>query len=138
LTAQAYTNHYAEIVAYFVTNPGTTHTFGPWSCTLGALDFPDPGFGVVAGINADMFYAFGGVRDFTVTSYQLTMQDVGFNNIWPVVNITAQGSFTDLYDFDIYNGTLSRMGATVQAGFPTLGGAGRVFQETIKFNGTWP
>ena len=126
---------YAEILTYFNSHPGNTHTFGPWNCSLQNFAFPDAG--MFPSVDADMFYAFAGVDRFTVASYQLTMHDIGNFN-WDVLKIEAEGSFYDLYDFDINAGGFSVPAAKVQSGYPTLGASGRVFQEDkVNFKGVW-
>lgn len=51
-----------------------------------------------------------------------------------VVRITYEGQFTDLYDFDYYTDGIDA--AVVQAGFGTLGQAGRVYYDTVQFSRT--
>jgi hypothetical protein len=134
LGEQAIADHYLEMFNYFTAHPGSTHTFGPWSCSLPDFNFPNSGD---HSVDFDMFYAFALVDSFTVTSYQMTMHDSGNFN-YDVLSITAEGSFKDLYDFDIWAGGFSEPAAKVQAGYPTLGTAGRVFQvDKVNFNGTW-
>jgi hypothetical protein len=126
--------HRIEIETYFHDHPGTSHTFGPWSCTLPYFIFPDTGS--LTGTDADMYFAFAQVHDFTVTSYSVKLQDS--SGAWDVKAITAAGHFSDLYDFDITAGGFSIPAAKVQAGYPTLGSAGRVFKESqVNFNGSW-
>lgn len=126
--------HYAEIATYFSSYPGDTHTFGPWSCSLPSFGFS---YGL-GGVDDDMAFSFGGVETVTVDSYQLTLHDNGMLN-WVAVGLSAQGHFYDLYDFDIFGAYPSAFAAPVQAGYPTLGDAGRVFQvDRVNFNGTWP
>jgi len=51
-----------------------------------------------------------------------------------------EGEFNDIYDFNYKKGGISRRGATVQAGFPTLlGYSGKVFKLHVRFDGatTW-
>ena len=51
-----------------------------------------------------------------------------------VTHISYTGSFTDIYDFNYTGAYPSEHGATVQAGFPTLGVGGRVFRDRVEFS----
>jgi len=114
--------------------PLYTFVFGPWTCTL-SVTFPP----AVGGIwdnayDQDMYYAFHTVGEMIVTSYKLKIKEI--NGVKHVVGRRAEGYFYDLYDFAYGTEVLPTHGARVQAGYPTLGTAGRVYQvDRVNFDG---
>jgi hypothetical protein len=52
--------------------------------------------------------------------------------------VEVHGDIVDLYDWNYEEGFLDRLGAAVQAGYPTLGRGGRVFRLVAGFHGEIP
>jgi hypothetical protein len=113
--------HQAEVQNYFTQNPTVNeHTFGPWTWAINNVEF-----GEVAHLS--LHFAFGHVSIAGTVSVTVRRSDL------EVTSIQYTGSFDDIYDFD-YNGPPPSIhGATVQAGFPTLGTGGRVFWTRVEF-----
>ena len=111
--------HKTEVQNYFTQNPNVTeHTFGPWNWQAPNLQFD----------GLALHFAFGHVTISGTVSVTVRRSDL------EVTHIVYGGSFDDIYDFD-YNGAYpSQHGATVQAGFPTLGVGGRVFRDRVEFS----
>lgn len=111
--------HKTEVQNYFTQNPTVTeHTFGPWNWQASNLQFD----------GWALHFAFGHVTVFGAVSVTVRRSDL------KVARIVYGGSFDDIYDFN-YNGAYpSEHGATVQAGFPTLGIGGRVFRDRVEFS----
>ena len=133
---QALAGHASEVQNYFAT-PGSpdSHQFPVWSWSGGIAgnDWLDP-----LHFHPGIFGAFGGV-DVSGT-VQVTVRKSDFK----VTHIHYTGAFDDLYDFNITR-PLNAEGATVQAGYPTFGVAGRIFKthvdcdvDTTSFNYTFP
>ena len=111
--------HQAEIQTYFTQNPTVNeHTFGPWIWQANNLGFD----------GLALHFAFGHVNVAGTVSVSVRSSDLS------VTHITYSGSFTDIYDFDYTGAYPSVHGATLQVGFPTLGGGGRVFRDRVEFS----
>ncbi|HMO52541.1 MAG TPA: hypothetical protein PKE26_15060 [Kiritimatiellia bacterium] len=123
----AATNHIGDIQGYFQTYTNATEGwFGPWSFSFPSFAFESNFFFV----DADLYYAFHGVNGMQ-GQYSLRVR----SDYTVAEMCISNGSFSDIYDFNYNDGGLSQSGATVQAGYGTLGGAGRVFKLNINFSG---
>jgi len=71
-----------------------------------------------------LFGAFGGIN--IGGTVQVTVRKSDF----AVTEIHYTGSFDDLYDFNIKS-QFNEDGATVQAGYPSLGIGGRIFKNHV-------
>jgi hypothetical protein len=113
--------HQTEVQNYFTQNPTVNeHTFGPWTWAINNVEF-----GVIA--HPSLHFAFGHVNIAGTVSVTVRRSDL------EVTSIQYTGSFDDIYDF-AYNGVYPSIhGATVQAGFQTLGTGGRVFWTRVEF-----
>jgi len=111
--------HQAEVQNYFTQNPTVNeHTFGSWNWQANGLDFD----------GLALQFAFGHVNVAGTVSVTVRRSDLA------VTHISYTGSFTDIYDFNYTGAYPSEHGATVQAGFPTLGVGGRVFRDRVEFS----
>jgi PKD repeat protein len=124
-----------RMIQYFIDNPTVNdHVFDPFSFTS------DDALGLVYDnpFRMNNVLALGGAQ--FVGSIQLkavrlfvpTGVGTGFTTVF-VSEITFVGHVEDLYDFEYNTNTRA---AIVQAGSPTLGGAGRIFWTDIDITGT--
>lgn len=110
--------HADEVEDWFSGHSGTSHLFGPWSWQANGLDF--------AGIG--LHYAFAHVNVTGTVSVVVNRSGLS------VERIMYSGQFTDTYDF-VYTGPYPSVhGATLQAGFATLGRAGGVYKVQVLFS----
>ena len=110
--------HQSEVQDFFTQNPTINeHTFGPWNWQTNGLDFD--------GLALQL--AFGHVNVAGTVSVTVRRSALA------VTHISYAGSFTDVYDFNYVGAYPSVHGATMQAGFPTLGNGGRVFRDRVEF-----
>ena len=123
----ALSQYEAEVGTFFSdTNSPSEHQFTGWSWTgsIGTtawLSFPP---------NLEFFGAFGGIGGMTGTM-SVTVRKID----GAVLDVTYSGSFVDSYDFNIKS-QYNTDGAIVQAGYNTLGSAGRTFQSGLQFERT--
>ena len=111
--------HQSEVQDYFTQNPTVNeHTFGPWNWQANGLEFD----------GLALQFAFGHVNIAGTVSVTVRRSDLA------VTHIGYAGSFTDVYDFNYVGVYPSVHGATMQAGFPTLGSGGRVFRDRVEFS----
>ena len=111
--------HQSEVQDYFTQNPTVNeHTFGPWNWQANGLEFD----------GLALQFAFGHVNIAGTVSVTVRRSDLA------VTHISYTGSFTDVYDFNYVGAYPSVHGATMQAGFPTLGNGGRVFRDRVEFS----
>ncbi|MBR4189220.1 MAG: hypothetical protein IKQ55_04585 [Kiritimatiellae bacterium] len=110
--------HADEVEDWFSGHSGTSHLFGPWSWHANGLNF--------AGIG--LHYAFAHVNVTGTVSVVVNRSGLS------VERIMYSGQFTDTYDF-VYTGPYPSIhGATLQAGFATLGRAGGVYKVQVLFS----
>jgi hypothetical protein len=124
----ALSQYEAEVNTYFSdTNSPSEHQFTGWSwedsiaTTEWLLALPP---------NFEFFGAFGGIGNMTGTMSVTVRKLDG-----AVLEVTYNGSFVDSYDFNIKS-PFNYDGAIVQAGYNTLGAAGRTFQSGLQFERT--
>ncbi len=111
--------HKTEVQNYFTQNTNVTeHTYGPWNWQAPNLQFNEWA----------LRFAFGHVTISGTVSVTVRRSDL------EVTHIVYGGSFDDIYDFAYTGPYPSEHGATVQAGFPTLGIGGRVFLDRVEFS----
>ncbi|MBQ7252562.1 MAG: hypothetical protein IJS32_08185 [Kiritimatiellae bacterium] len=111
-------DHSNDVAAWFAANMDETHVFGPWNWSSNGLEFAGAG----------LRYAFGHVNATGTVSATVRRSDL------KATRIVYDGNFVDIYDFSYTGPFPSVYGATVQAGFPTLGTAGRVFKVGVEFS----
>lgn len=110
--------HADEVEDWFSSHSGTSHLFGPWSWQANGMDFAGTG----------LHYAFAHVN--VTGSVSVVVNRSGLS----VERIMYSGQFTDTYDF-VYTGPYPSVhGATLQAGFATLGRAGGVYKVQVLFS----
>ncbi|MCE0483293.1 MAG: hypothetical protein LV479_03530 [Methylacidiphilales bacterium] len=119
------------VLAYFAANPTATQYTSP------VIPFSDQeAFSAheTLGFFSDLNLAFGTVV-FNGT-YQVTVRQSDLT----VTNLTYDGTFNDLFNFYFYATDhvipLNRPASEVQAGYPTLGSGGQVYESQVQFSGT--
>jgi hypothetical protein len=112
--------HAGEVRAYFDQNPSENSHVFTWTynqpCNFDGLS---------------LYNTFGNVRLLGNVMVTVSRQN------YAVTSITYNGSFDDVYDFNMSGGIPAPSAATIQTGFGTIGGnAGRVVRTIVIFANT--
>lgn len=120
--------------AYFASNPNASqHTFNlePFDTTIHFSDKE------LLGAYSDLNLAFGTI-ELTGSLSIIVNKDPIFGTIY-LNSISYNAGFNDIYDFYFFQKDklqLNTSAAILQAGYGTLGNAGRVFESSVNFSGT--
>lgn len=127
IIADAGQTHYTEIQGYFNSNTNAQEAwFGPWSFSFPGFEFESD----IYAVDSDMLLAFHGVSGMQGIYNLRIRRDMSVAEM-----LIDSGSFSDTYDFNYTNGGIAQSGATVEAGFDTLGSSGKCFILQVNFNG---
>lgn len=127
-------NHKAAVQAFFAAPGAPSSATFPAALGSGPWTWSGSSGNINAWItdgNPDIGAAFGtvGFTDGKIT--RVDVEKTFFGNL-NVTRIVYEGRFSDLYDFD-YTKDICRPQAIVQATYPTLGAAGRIFNSIVTF-----
>jgi len=122
------------VLAYFAANPTATVYDSPnlpYTASNFSFSDLDP--------RSDLWLTFGSVNTLT-GHFQFTATKNG--TAIDLTDANYDGTFTDLYDFYyfasakyfVWETGLNKSGATLQAGYPTLGNSGEVFESKVVFS----
>lgn len=108
------------------------------SLSVGSYNLVNPLGNRIDFISGDLHFAIGNASIAGQVDFQIeTVSNGDGTNSLLVVNATLVGQLTDLYDFR-YGGSdsLATPAAAVEAGYPSLGSSGHIYEVEVNMNNT--